>query len=53
MGVFIYEIYASRKLGYVKLHLGKNVPIYVIEKKYGLRADNLNIFVRQIATSVQ
>ena len=36
----------EEKLRYVKLHLEENVPIYEIEKKYGLRADNLKYFCR-------
>ena len=36
----------EEKLRYVKLHLEENVPIYEIEKKYGLRAENLKYFCR-------
>ena len=46
MGVLFMRFTLEEKLRYVKLHLEENVPIYEIEKKYGLRADNLTYFCR-------
>lgn len=48
MGVLNMKFTLKEKLHYVKMHVEENVPIYEIERKYGISASSINIFVNYI-----
>ena len=48
MGVLNMKFTLKEKLHYVKMHVEENVPIYEIERKYGISVSSINIFVNYI-----
>lgn len=46
MGVLNMKFTLKEKLHYVKLHVEENVPIYEIERKYGISANSIKYFCR-------